>query len=410
MKLRNKKILLGVSGSIAAYKAANLVRLLKKQGAEVRVVMTASALDFITPLTLATLSEQPVYSSFVKNSYGEWVNHVEYGIWADHIIIAPASANTIAKLAHGICDNLLCAIVLSARCKLSIAPAMDLDMIAHPSTVANIETLKKFGYEIIETEYGELASGLVGNGRMAEPEQIISNLENYFSKTATLVGKKILITAGPTQEPLDPVRYITNHSTGKMGYAIAEQAAYMGAEVVLISGPVQIDSTHGNIKLVKVKSADEMYEQAMLNLPSQDIIILSAAVADYRPKNIAHQKIKKSDTALTIELEKTKDIAAEIGNTKRHNQFLVGFALETENELENAKDKLIRKKLDMIVLNSTNDFGATFGTDTNKITIIDKSNNANTFPLKSKKLVAKDILDTIVSRLEKNNEDEQHLK
>ena len=399
MILRNKKILLGVCGSIAAYKVAHLVRLLVKQEAEVKVVMTTSASDFISPLTLATLSKNPVDTQFIKNDRGEWVNHVALALWADHIVIAPATANTLAKLANGLCDNLLCAVVLSARCPISIAPAMDLDMLAHHATQKNLSCLKSFGYDIIECGIGELASGLSGAGRMAEPEEIVSHLEHQLAPTFSFSGKKILITAGPTQEAIDPVRFISNHSTGKMGYAIAEAAAKAGAEVTLVSGPVNLIAHHRNIKVVHVKSAAEMYAATKVHFQTMDVLILSAAVADYRPIEVALEKLKKADDKLTLELAKTTDIAHELGAIKAPHQLLVGFALETNNELANATAKLSKKNLDLIVLNTLKDSGAGFGTDTNKITILDNAGSTMVYELKDKKLVAIDILEQIHLRL-----------
>jgi phosphopantothenoylcysteine decarboxylase/phosphopantothenate--cysteine ligase len=392
--LRNKKILIGVCGSIAAYKSALLIRQLIKEEAEVKVVMTTSASSFISPLTLSTLSKNPVYTEFVKNEQGEWNNHVELGLWADIMIIAPASANTLGKLANGICDNLLCAVYLSAKCPVFIAPAMDLDMFRHPSTQQNLSKLKSFGNRIIDAEIGELASGLEGKGRMAEPEHITEAIKKYFSSKGIFAGKKILITAGPTQEPIDPVRYISNHSTGKMGYQLAEAAAAMGAEVILISGPSSLDKP-SNVTLIKIVSAKDMFLAVEKHFTIADIVILSAAVADYTPITVSDKKIKKKEEQFSIELTKTTDIAKETGKLKREKQITVGFALETDNELENAKGKLASKNLDLIVLNSLNDQGAGFGHDTNKITILDKDNKIRNFGLKSKKEVAMDILDAI---------------
>lgn len=396
--LQNKKILLGVCGSIAAYKAALLIRLLVKAGAEVKVVMTASASSFITPLTLATLSKNPVMGTFVKNDEGEWNNHVALGLWADIMLVAPASAHSIAKFANGLCDNLLTAVYLSARCPVFIAPAMDLDMYQHPSTVKNLNTLEEFGHHIIDAATGELASGLHGAGRMAEPEDIFDKVYRYFDSNQQLSGKKVLITAGPTFEAIDPVRFIGNHSSGKMGYALAEAAANQGASVTLISGPSQEKAAHAAITCINVTSAQEMYEATIKHQEVNDIIIFAAAVADYTPVSTADQKIKSNETSLTISLKKTKDIAEEVGKIKRNNQFTVGFALETENEAKNAEKKLLKKNLDMIVLNSLNDPGAGFSHDTNKISIIDKDNNQEIFELKSKKEVGKDIIKAIIDR------------
>jgi len=392
--LRGKKILIGVCGSIAAYKTALLIRQLIKEEAEVKVVMTSSASSFITPLTLSTLSKNPVYTEFVKNEQGEWNNHVELGLWADLFVIAPASANTIGKLANGICDNLLCAVYLSARCPVFIAPAMDLDMFGHSSTQQNLAKLKSYGNRLVDAEFGELASGLEGKGRMAEPEHIVEAVLNYFSTKNIFAGKKILITAGPTQEALDPVRYISNHSTGKMGYQLAAVAADMGAEVILVSGPTALEKPAG-VNFIGVASAQEMYNAVEKKFHAADIVILAAAVADYTPKIVSEKKIKKKEDEFTIELTKTTDIAKETGKLKREGQITVGFALETNDELENAKGKLIAKNFDLIVLNSLNDAGAGFGYDTNKITILDKDNKIKNFGLKSKKEVAVDILETI---------------
>lgn len=398
MILKNKKILLGVSGSIAAYKSALLTRLLVKNGAEVKIIMTDAAKDFITPLTLATLSKNPVLSSFVKNETGEWNNHVELGLWADAFIIAPASANTLAKCANGVSDNLLIATYLSARCQVFIAPAMDLDMYHHPSTKENISKLQSYGNQIIEAEHGELASGLVGDGRLAEPENIVHALERHFSKNEFLNGKKVLITAGPTQEPIDPVRFISNHSSGKMGYAIAEAFEMAGALVTIVSGPVSILQPSG-IKIEKVQSARQMFEAAEKHFTESDIIILSAAVADYTPAVVADKKIKKKEDHFNIELTKTVDIAATLGKQKRDNQLIVGFALETDNEFENAKSKLERKNFDIVVLNSLQDKGAGFRYDTNKVKIIDREGKIYDFDLKTKKEVAQDILNLVVEKL-----------
>ncbi len=395
--LSGKRILLGVSGSIAAYKAAILIRLLIKSGAEVKVVMTASAHDFITPLTLSTLSKNPVLTHFTKEQ-GKWNNHVELGLWADALVIAPTSANTLAKMANGICDNLLMASYLSARCPVFFAPAMDLDMLQHPSTKQNIDKLIAWGNHLIHPTHGELASGLVGTGRMAEPEEILNSLEQFFANRP-LKGKKALVTAGPTHEAIDPVRFISNHSTGKMGFAIAEQLAEQGATVTLITGPTSLSKELNGIKVISVNSADEMYEASLAVFKDADISVLSAAVADYKPAQKADQKIKKKDETLTIELVKTKDIAAELGKLKRNGQLIVGFALETENEKAHAEKKLTSKNFDLIVLNSLNDKGAGFGHDTNKITIIDSTKKSKEFNLKSKKEVARDIVTTIIEHM-----------
>ena len=394
--LSGKKIILGISGGIAAYKTANLVRLLIKAGAQVQVIMSPASCAFITPLTLATLSKRPVYTQFEKD-FGEWTNHVELGLWADAMIVAPATANTLAKMANGLCDNLLLVTYLSAKCPVFFAPAMDLDMFVHPSTKENISKLKSYGNIEVESEFGELASGLVGQGRMAEPETIIQKMTGFFNNQTTLdlKDKKVVITAGPTYEPLDPVRFIGNHSTGKMGVDIAVEAASRGADVVLITGPTSLKITHPAIKMVRVTTANEMYQQCHKFFSSADIVIGAAAVADYRPKVVADQKIKKNDEEFVIALEKNPDILASLGAVKSH-QFLVGFALETENEIEYAKSKLKKKNLDLIVLNSLNDKGAGFGKPTNKVTFIDKDFNVFPQELKSKEAVAKDIIDQIV--------------
>lgn len=401
--LAQKKILLCVSGSIAAYKAALLVRLLVKEQAEVKVILTTSASQFITPLTLATLSKNPVLTNFIKNDAGEWNNHVALGLWADAIVIAPASANTLAKCAQGICDNLLVATYLSARCPVFFAPAMDLDMYQHPSTIQNLQKLASFGNHIIAAEHGELASGLTGVGRMAEPEQILQILQHHFSSNQPLLHKKVLITAGPTYEAIDPVRFISNHSTGKMGYALAHSLAEAGAQVDLVSGPTHLQVKHPTINLLQAVSAQEMYEQSARLFSSADIIILAAAVADYTPAHKASQKIKKKETNFTLELTKTIDIAATLGKQKKPKQLLIGFALETNNELENAFGKLVNKNLDFIVLNSMNDAGAGFGYDTNKVTIIEKDHTIHEIPLKEKTAIAKDITNLLISKLQSAN-------
>ncbi len=398
MMLHGKKILIGVTGSIAAYKSAMLVRGLIKAGAEVKVIMTPSAHSFITPLTLSTVSKNPVLTEFSNSDTGEWNNHVDLGLWADAMLVAPATGNTMAKMASGICDNLLTAVYLSARCPVFHAPAMDLDMYSHPATTSNMDKLKSFGNEIIDAEYGELASGLIGAGRMAEPDSIVDYLEAFFKKKSTLTGKKVLITAGPTNEGIDPVRFIGNHSSGKMGYAIAAEFANRGADVTLISGPTTLDLPHPSVSRIQVTSAEEMFEAASQYFDKCDAAILAAAVADYKPQKTALQKIKKSGSSLTIELVKTTDIAETLGKRKKQQVF-VGFALETENELENARAKLSRKNFDLIVLNSLNDEGAGFGVDTNKITLLDKENNITHFELKNKTLVALDIADAVERRM-----------
>jgi len=394
--LSGKKIILGISGGIAAYKTASFVRLLIKAGAQVQVIMSPASCAFVTPLTLATLSKRPVYTQFEKD-FGEWTNHVELGLWADLMIMAPATANTLAKMANGLCDNLLLATYLSAKCPVFFAPAMDLDMFAHPSTKENIRKLKSYGNIEIESAYGELASGLIGQGRMAEPEDMLQTITDFFNNDSTLdlKGKKVVITAGPTYEPIDPVRFIGNHSTGKMGFDIANEAAKRGADVVLITGPTSLTTTNDSIQVVKVLSAKKMYQACHEVFPSANIVIGAAAVADYRPKVVADQKIKKNDEEFTIVLEKNPDILASLGAIKT-NQFLVGFALETENEIEYAKSKLKKKNLDLIVLNSLNDKGAGFGKPTNKVTFIDKDFTIFPQKLKSKEAVAKDIIDQIV--------------
>jgi phosphopantothenoylcysteine decarboxylase/phosphopantothenate--cysteine ligase len=398
--LSGKKILLGVTAGIAAYKTASLVRLFIKKGAEVKVIMTPASKDFITPLTLSTLSKNPVYSTFYsKEDENEvWNNHVDLGLWADIFVIAPATANTLSKMTNGTCDNLLLATYLSAKCPVYAAPAMDLDMYKHPSTKETLEKLTSFGNTVIPAASGELASGLVGEGRMAEPEDIVDFIEKDILDQLPLKGKNILITAGPTYEAIDPVRFIGNHSTGKMGYAIAKVAADLGATITLISGPSNEKIDHSLVNKINVVSADEMYEKAHQFYETTDIAILSAAVADYKPKNVAHQKIKKANATLEIALTPTKDILASLGETKK-NQFLVGFALETNNEVENAKSKLVRKNLDAIVLNSLQDKGAGFATNTNKISIIDKDFKSLSFELKSKTEVARDIINYIIKKI-----------
>ncbi len=392
--LKNKKILLGITGSIAAFKTAALVRLLKKAGAEVKIVMTPASLEFVAPLTLSTLSRNKVLSTLAEND--SWSNHVMLGRWADLMLIAPLSCNTLAKMSNGICDNLLMAVYLSATCPVIVAPAMDEDMWLHPSTQNNIKQIKSFGNKVIPVENGELASGLVGPGRMAEPENIIKWLEENIALSKQLTEKKILITAGPTYEALDPVRFIGNHSSGKMGIAIAIECANRGAEVTLICGPVAETIPQG-LKLIKVNSASQMYEACHHEFANTDIAIMSAAVADYTIKDPAINKIKKTDQQFSIELERTKDILQSLGAIKKSNQILVGFALETENETENAKLKLKSKNADYIVMNSLNNPGAGFGGDTNKISIFEKSGKEYHFETKTKTEVAKDIINTILN-------------
>ncbi|MCL9805596.1 bifunctional phosphopantothenoylcysteine decarboxylase/phosphopantothenate--cysteine ligase CoaBC [Flavobacterium amniphilum] len=396
--LSGKKIILGVSGGIAAYKSASLVRLFIKAGAQVQVIMTPASLDFVTPLTLATLSKNPVYHSFFNDEEGNgvWNNHVDLALWADFMVIAPATANTMSKMVNGNCDNLLIATYLSAKCPVYFAPAMDLDMYKHPSTLDSFEKLKKFGNTIIPAESGELASGLSGEGRMAEPENIVAFLEKDLESKLPLKGKKIMVTAGPTYEAIDPVRFIGNHSSGKMGFDIALAAANLGAEVILVSGPTHLQVKHSLVNLIRVTSAEDMYRVCHQYFNEVDVAIAAAAVADYRPRNVASQKIKKNETSFTIELEKTQDILSSLGKIKK-NQFLIGFALETENEIEHAKQKIQKKNLDLIVLNSLNDKGAGFGQPTNKVTFIDKDFVIEPQELKSKEEVALDIVNKILA-------------
>jgi phosphopantothenoylcysteine decarboxylase/phosphopantothenate--cysteine ligase len=398
LDLKGKKILVGVSGSIAAYKSALLVRLLVKAGASVKVIMTDAAKEFITPLTLSVLSKNPVLSTFTDQENGQWNNHVDLGLWADAIVIAPATAKTLSKCATGNCDDLLTAVYLSARCPVFFAPAMDVDMYHHHSTKNNISTLESFGNIFIQPDFGELASGLVGDGRLAEPEKIIVELSAHFTRKPVATSKRVLITAGPTVEPIDPVRYISNRSSGKMGYSIAEAFAASGATVTLVSGPTNLKVTNANIKVVHVESASQMFEATRDNFEQNDVVIFSAAVADYTPKHVADQKIKKQGHEMVLELAKTTDIAGTLGQSKREGQLLIGFALETEKELEYALDKLQRKNLDYIILNSLNDAGAGFAHDTNKITVIDKYKNIQHFDLKSKEEVALDILNIVLAK------------
>lgn len=397
--LSGKKIILGITGSIAAYKAAILTRLLVKEGAEVKVVMTAASQEFITPLTLSTLSKKPVLTEFKNGDTGEWNNHVDLGLWGDAMVIAPASANTMAKMAQGLCDSLLLATYLSARCPVFFAPAMDLDMYRHPATAANIAALQSYGNELIPPGNGELASGLSGVGRMAEPEEIVAFLRNYFGTNQPLKDKKAMVSAGPTYENIDPVRFIGNHSSGKMGFAIALQLAERGAQVTLVAGPSQQHTEHPNITRINVTSAKQMYDACVSHAAVQDIVVMAAAVADYSPESVADEKIKKAGEEMTLKLVKTPDILKQLGTTKPAGQLLVGFALETNNELEHAQEKLKNKNLDFIVLNSMRDEGAGFGVDTNKIVILDKNNTRTDFELKSKTAVAVDIVDKIISLL-----------
>ncbi|MFN0214288.1 MAG: bifunctional phosphopantothenoylcysteine decarboxylase/phosphopantothenate--cysteine ligase CoaBC [Saprospiraceae bacterium] len=390
------KIILGISGSIAAYKAAYLTRLLVKQGAEVQILMSESAQAFIAPITLSTLSKRPVFSELISES--AWNNHVELGLWADAYLIAPATANTIANLANGLCNNILSAVYLSARCPVFVAPAMDLDMWRHPATQANIRRLQEHGAKIIPVGHGELASGLVGDGRMAEPEEIVTFVNEHVQKpnatrTSTwIAGKKALVTAGPTFEALDPIRFLGNHSTGKMGISLAEVLAEQGASVTLVLGPTDLKPSNSNIVVTPVNSANEMYDACKAVVESMDLVILAAAVADYRPKFFSETKIKKNEADMSLELVKTVDIAATLGKLKKKHQIFIGFALETNDEESNARKKLEKKNLDFIVLNSTRDAGAAFGHDTNKITILRRDGSQTKFPLKSKKAVAEDIV------------------
>jgi len=398
--LSGKNILLGITGGIAAYKTASLVRLFVKAGANVKVVMTPSAKEFVTPLTLSTLSKNPVFSSFVNEDEDNavWNSHVDLGLWADLFIIAPATANTLAKMANGVCDNLLLAIYLSAKCPVYFAPAMDLDMYLHQSTLHSFKALKSYGNTMIPATSGELASGLVGEGRMAEPEDIITFIENDILEKLPLKGKKVLITAGPTYEAIDPVRFIGNHSSGKMGFEIAKASANLGAEVILIMGPAHEKIAHNLVNVIPVVSAEDMYNEVHKYFKNVDIAILSAAVADFKPKEAVSQKIKKNTDTLTLELVKTRDILASLGAIKT-KQYLVGFALETNNELENAKEKLKRKNLNLIVLNSLKDAGAGFKSDTNKVTFIDDDDTVIEYQLKSKAAVATDLLNKILENI-----------
>ncbi|WP_301920804.1 bifunctional phosphopantothenoylcysteine decarboxylase/phosphopantothenate--cysteine ligase CoaBC [Ferruginibacter sp.] len=391
--LQNKKILLGISGSIAAYKTAVLVRLLIKAGAAVKVVMTPAAKDFVSPLTLSTLSKNQVLSDLSNND--SWSNHVMLGRWADVMLIAPLSCNSLAKMAHGISDNLLTAVYFSSTCPVIVAPAMDEDMWLHPAVQNNLQIIQQFGNQVIPVENGELASGLTGDGRMAEPETILSKLEDFFLYTKELAGKKVLVTAGPTYEALDPVRFIGNHSSGKMGIAIATEFQKRGATVTLVLGPSAITAPAG-MKVVHVQSANEMFTACTTVFDKMDIAVMSAAVADYTPVTVTEEKIKKSDDFFSVELKKTKDILKHLGTVKKEGQILVGFALETHDEINNALKKLVDKNADLIILNSLNDTGAGFGTDTNKITIFDKNGGEHLFETKLKTDVAADIVNTII--------------
>ncbi len=397
--LNGKKILLGVCGSIASYKAAPLIRLLVEAGATVQVVMTPEATAFITPLTLSTLSKNPVLVEYYKPETGEWNNHVKLGLWADLILIAPASANTIAKMANGLCDNLLTAVYLSAKCPVFFAPAMDLDMWKHPSTQNNIHKLISYKNILIKPAFGELASGLVGEGRLAEPKDIVEFLKQWLGKMLLLAGKKVLVTAGPTFEAIDPVRFIANHSSGKMGFKLADELANLGADVTLIAGPSNQEIQNKNVKRINITSAEEMLQQCLTYFPGSRICIMNAAVADFTPKFVAHQKMKKQNQNLIIELKPTVDILQTLGAQKQHDQILVGFALETNDGERYALDKLQKKNLDLIVLNSLADAGAGFKTDTNKVTVIDKHLVKTVFELKTKAEVAADICQKIIELL-----------
>ena len=395
-----KKIILGITGSIAAYKAAYIIRALKKKGAEVQVVITPAGKEFITPLTLATLSCNPVISEFFSNRDGSWNSHVDLGIWADAMLVAPATAATIGKMANGIADNMLITTYLSCKAPVFVAPAMDLDMYAHPSTQQNLDRLRSFGNHIIEPSSGFLASGLDGKGRLAEPDDIVKVMEDFFSSQEDLQKKKILITAGPTYEKIDPVRFIGNYSSGKMGFALAEACAKRGAEVTLIAGPVSVETSYPSINRINVESADEMFNASVEAFPQCDIAILCAAVADYKPRHQAEEKIKREQQGdMTLSLIRNKDIAAELGKMKQPNQFLAGFALETGDGLANAKEKLQRKGLDLIALNSLQEEGAGFKGDTNKVILIDKVGAETMIPLKSKQEVAEDIISKLVESM-----------
>ena len=399
MRLEGKNIILGITGSIAAYKAAILLRLLVKEGASVQVVITSAGKEFITPVTLSALSGKPVVSEFFGANDGTWNSHVDLGLWADLMLVAPATASTIGKMANGIADNMLVTTYMSAKCPVFIAPAMDLDMFAHPSTQNNLSVLKEFGNHIIEPGVGELASGLDGKGRMEEPANIVETVVDYFNRKKKLRNRKFLVTAGPTFEKIDSVRFIGNYSSGKMGYAIAEELADNGAEVILVSGPVSVTTNHKNIKVVFVESAAEMHTESVSQFPGCEGAIMCAAVSDFSPVHTENRKIKRGKENWNIELQPTEDIAAALGETKTSEQILAGFALETDDEIANAQKKLQKKNLDFIVLNSLNEKGAGFRVDTNKITIIDKSNNQQNFELKSKKDVAADIVQKVISLL-----------
>ncbi len=397
--LKGKNILVGITGSIAAYKAATLVRLLVKEGASVKVVMTPLAKEFITPLTLATLSRNPILVDFFNPENGDWNSHVDLGMWADLYLIAPASANTMGKMAHGVADNLLLTSYLSAKCPVMVAPAMDLDMYQHPTTQSNINILKGFGNIIVEAATGELASGLSGKGRMEEPERILEAIKSFFGYGQQLLGKTVLVTSGPTYEPIDPVRFIGNRSSGKMGYAIAQELALRGAQVNFVTGPTKHLPNHPNITINKVTTASEMYESSTSCFSSCDAAILAAAVSDFSPKQVADEKLKREENSLQLVLEPTQDIAKALGKSKSKKQILVGFALETHDELSNAKKKIESKNLDFIILNSANEKGAGFDVDTNRITVIHRNGNSVAFDLKSKQEVAKDIVNELVKTM-----------
>ena len=394
--LKGKRIVIGISGGIAAYKIAFLIRILKQKEAEVKCILTSASSDFITPLTVSTLSQNPANINFWNKENGEWTNHVELGAWGDVMLLAPLTANTLAKIANGYCDNLLTATYLSSKCPVIVAPAMDLDMYSHQTTIENLNKIEKHGAKIIPAEEGFLASGLIGKGRMAEPETIVEVLESFFQNSQSMLGQKVLVTAGPTYEAIDPVRFIGNHSTGKMGFAIVEGLLERGAEVILITGPTQCETYHKNLTRIDIKTAEEMLAASMKYFPECTGGIFSAAVSDYRPKSILKQKIKKSSDVLNIEMIKNPDVLKTIGDLKSENQFLVGFALETNNAIEYGAEKLKRKKLDLIVINSLEDEGAGFGHDTNKITLLDFNNKTTRFELSSKKVVANNILDYLM--------------
>jgi len=397
--MQGKRVLVGITGGIAAYKIASFIRLLKKQGAEVRCMMTPASSDFITPLTVATLSENAVGIEFYDSKTGIWTNHVEWALWADVMIFAPVTANSLAKMAHGFSDNFLLATYLSAKCPVFVAPAMDLDMYVHPTTARNLKQLEADSVLIIPAESGELASGLVGQGRMAEPETMLQVLVNHFSSDKSYLGKNVLITAGPTYEAIDPVRFIGNHSSGKMGFALAESVLKKGATVTLISGPTTCQLTHPNLKLISIQSAEELLTEVKQSWPKQDLGIFAAAVADYRPIEVVDQKIKKDSNELTLHLTKNPDVLAWAALNKREEQFVVGFALETTNGVAYAKDKLARKKLDAIVLNEMGEPGVGFGTDTNSVQLIDKDNKITRFELQSKAAIAEQLLVALRDKL-----------